>query len=248
MSKGILDEIFDVSGWDEEDLSPLKEAPDDEQPSGGDAPADDNGDDANADNNAEDAEQDQNADDNAEDQGDDNQDNDDQQDNFDIDTDNADDGEGEDQPEDDQEAPADGGADETEPDEEASQQSQNLKDMYDQLYKDLTPEERAYRNMVLKNEYKDLHTICGSILMQTGYFPNVAETQPLLKRVIKSLQSFRKYISFYLTNIYDTKSFYENKYQYEVYLQIFNGIKGIFQDLEKMMSHQDDESSKEKRN
>ena len=243
MTKGILDEIFDLPGWEDEESSVLKEAPGDDEPTGGDdAPADDAGNDANADNNAEDAPQ--------EDQGEDNQDNDDQQDNFDIDTDNTDDGEGEaPEGEDQDNQTADGGAggaDGTD-DDAPSEEMQSKKDEYDQLYKELTPEEIAYRNMVLKNEYKDLHTICGSILTQTGYFPNVAVTQDLVKRLIKSLQNFRKYIAFYLTDIYDTKSYYENKFQYEVYLQIFNGIKSVFQDLEKMMSHIDEEQSKDKK-
>ena len=248
MAMGILDEIFDVPGWDEEESSILKEAPgDDEQPAGGEeAPADANaGDDANADNNAEDAPEDQND----EDQGEGNQDNDNQQDNYDIDTDTGDDGEEGDMPQQDDQNDAGGGGgnDEVDGGEEASEETQSLKDKYDQLYAELTPEERAYRNMVLKNEYKDLHTLCGNIIMQTGYFPNVATTQDIVKRIIKSLQNFRKYIAFYLTDIYDTKSFYENKYQYEVYLQVFNGIKSVFQELEKMMSHLDEESSKDKK-
>ncbi len=247
MTKGILDEIFDLPMYDE-DVTIIKEAPDDEEPSGGgDAPADDVGNDDNAEDAPQDQEQQQDDDQNGEDQGNEEDQN---QDNFDIDTDNTDDGEGEGQEGEDQDNPESGDVDQTAPedDEEASEESQNKKDQYDQLYKDLTPEERAYRNMVLKNEYKDLHTLCGSILMQTGYFPNVTETQPLMKRLIKSLQNFRTYIGFYLTDVYDTKSFYENKYQYEVYLQIFNGIKGIFSDLEKMMSHLDeDKESQDKK-
>lgn len=246
MAKGILDEIFNVPGWDEEESSVLKEAPGDDEPAGGEeAPADTNaGDDANADNNAEDAPEDQATDD----QGEGNQDNDDQQDNFDIDTDAGDDGEGDMAQQDDQnDAGGGGGNDEVDSGEEASEETQSLKDKYDQLYAELTPEERAYRNMVLKNEYKDLHTLCGNIIIQTGYFPNVSTTQDIVKRVIKSLQNFRKYIAFYLSDIYDTKSFYENKYQYEVYLQVFNGIKSVFQDLENMMSHEDKDSSKYKK-
>ena len=250
MTKGILDEIFNVPGREEdEDLSVIKEAPDDEQPSGGnDAPAEDNADNAEADNNAEDAEQDQNADDTAEDQGEEDQDNDDQQDNFDIDTDNTDDGEGEDLEGNDQNDANDaGGTNQEEPNgDEASEESKNLKDTYDQLYKDLTPEEKAYRDMVLKNEYKELHRLCGSVIMQAGYFPNVAESQQILKRLIKSLHNFRKYIGFYLTEVYPTKSFYENKFQYEVYLQVFNGIRSIFEDMKKMMAHEDLDSKDKK--
>lgn len=243
MSMGILNEIFNVPGRDEEDLHIIKEAPDDEEPSGGaDAPADDNAGD-NADNNAEDAPQDQNT----EDQNGENQDNDDQQeDNFDINTDDTDGGdEGGDQEgqNNQQVTDAGGGANQNgDAEEEASEETKNLKDKYDQLYKDLTPEERAYRDMVLKQEYKELHRLCSSIIVQVGYFPNTLDTQPLLKRIIKSLHSFKEYISFYLTDIYSTKSFFENKYQFEVYLQIFNGIKSIFKDLEKMMSHEDEDS------
>lgn len=237
MGNKTLDEIFNVSGWDEENLSIIKEAPDDEPTGGEDAPPEDN-----ADNNAEDAPpQDQQQ----EDQEEGNQDNADQQDNFDIDSDNTGGEEGEqDQEGEDQGNPEGNEDDQTETDNETSEESQNLKDKYDQLYANLTPEEKAYRNMVLKNEYKNLYTLCGSILVQTGYFPNIAESQDVLKRIIKSLQNFRKYIEFYITNIYDTKSFYENKYQYEVYLQIFNGIKSIFKDFENMMSHIDEKTSK----
>ena len=239
MTMGILDEIFDVPTSDEEKI--LIEAPGDEDtPGGDDAPAtDDAGNDAeeapadDADNAAEDQTDDQNAE---EDQGNENQD-----DNFDIDT-NADDdaGEGEDQPDADQTAAnATGGPDADSEEDETSQEAKSKKELYDQMYKDLTPEERAYRDMILKDQYKELHRMCGSIVMKTGYFPNIAESQPLLKRLIQSLNNFRKYIGFYLTDVYPTKSFYENKYQYEVYLQIFNGIKSIYSDLEAMLSHED---------
>lgn len=239
MSMGILDEVFNLDTYEDESI-PLKEAPDDEQPSGADdAPAEDTGNDDNAaDNNTEDAPQDQTDDQQGEDQG-----NDDQQDNFDIDTDTNDGEEGQDgeNPDD---AGDDSGTDNTADDSgEASEESQSQKDQYDQLYKELTPEERAYRDMVLKNEYKDLHSLCGSILMQTGYFPNVSDTQDILKRLIKSLQNFRKYIAFYITNVYNTKSFFENRYQYEVYLQIFNGIKNVFESLQKMLSHENDDKT-----
>ena len=241
MTMGILDEIFDVPTSDEEKI--LIEAPGDEDaPGGDDAPAADD-----AGNDAEEAPADD-ADNAAEDQTDDQNAEEDQDDNFDIDT-NADDdtGEGEDQPDADQTtANATGGADAESEEDETSEEAKSKKELYDQMYKDLTPEERAYRDMMLKKQYKELHSMCATIAMKTGYFPNISESQPLLKRLIQSLNNFRKYIGFYLTNVYPTKSFYENKYQFEVYLQIFNGIKSIYTDLEAMLSHENKESQDKK--
>ena len=167
MAMGILDEIFDVPGWDEEESSVLKEAPGDDEPAGDNEDTPDDGGDANADNNAEDTPDDQSQDD----QGEGNQDNDDQQDNFDIDTSDGDNGE--EAPEGDDQGDLNGDGrdnnDDADSGEEASEETRSIKDKYDQLYAKLTPEERAYRNMVLKNEYKDLHTLCGNIILQTFF-------------------------------------------------------------------------------
>ena len=118
--------------------------------------------------------------------------------------------------------------------EDISDDSKSTKDLYDQMYKDLTPEEKANRDMVLKNQYKDLRRICNILIQNTGYFPNTLNSQDIIQRLIESLTSFKNFINYYLSYIYSTKSYIENNIEYNKYLQVLNGIKIIYDDLAKI--------------
>lgn len=249
----ILDELFEL-----DPNKILNEAPGDDDAggetvdaspnAGNDNPDDNTGGDNDAGNT--DDNQDTNADDNNDDQqqDDNNQDNDNQgdqenDDNFDI---NTDDTGGDDEGGD--EGGEDTGGDNADTSDantdEPSEEAKTTKDEYDKIYKDLTPEERANRDMILKQNFKELHRICGDLIHQTSYFPNTESSQKLVKRLISSLHNFRKYIAFYLTNIYSTKSHIENRIEYEKYQQIFNGIKSIYQQFEGMLAHKDETDNK----
>lgn len=217
----------------------LFEAPGDDDAGGGDAEnvdlaADDQGNDNTDD--AGDQNTDNNADQNQDNQ-DNNQNNDNQQandDNFDID-----DNDGDDQPDDMGGGEEATSADNTEEnaENEVTDAEKDINQEIDSIYNDLTPAEKSRKDLELRSQYKNLYYSIRSLISDTEKFPNTAQNKNISERLLKNLRDFNKYIVYYISNIYDTKSHLENKTKYFEFIQIFNGIKLIFDDLSAAMSH-----------
>ena len=229
----------------------LFEAPGDDDAGGGDAEnvdlaADDQGND-----NADDA-GDQNADDNADQNQDDNQNNDNQQandDNFDIDdNDNQD----EDQPDDMGDGGNDAPATSDNNDEEGAENDvtdaeKDINQQIDAIYNDLTPAEKSRKDLELRNLYKEMYYDIHSLITDTERFPNTSQNKDITTRLLKNLNDFRDSIVYYLSNIYDTKSHLENRTKYYEFIQVYAGIKAIFDDLHDAMSHLNPDIEKEEK-
>ena len=231
-----MEDNYDILPFDEDLL--LFESPGDED-EGGDNNVDlaandnnqnnDNADDnANQDNNDQAENDDQNNDNN---QG--NQTNDD---NFDIDdNDPGDNAEDDDQPAGGNDATPDDNGEGAEDDVTEEEKEDNAE--LDKIYADLTPAERTRRDLELRNQFKDLYFDIATLISDTEMFPNTSDTREILPRLLKNLRDFKKYIVYYLSNIYDTKSHLENRTVYFQYIEIYLGIKSIFDDLNTAMSH-----------
>ena len=229
----------------------LFEAPGDDDAGGGDAEnvdlaADDQGND-----NADDA-GDQNADDNADQNQDDNQNNDNQQandDNFDIDdNDNQD----EDQPDDMGDGGNDAPATSDNNDEEGAENDvtdaeKDINQQIDAIYNDLTPAEKSRKDLELRNLYKEMYYDIHSLITDTERFPNTSQNKDITTRLLKNLNDFKDSIVYYLSNIYDTKSHLENRTKYYEFIQVYAGIKAIFDDLHDAMSHLNPDIEKEEK-
>lgn len=218
----------------------LFEAPDDEDAGGGDAENVDLATDDQGNDNADNAAEDQNADDNADQNQNNNQNNDNQQandDNFDIDdNDNQD----EDQPDDigggnDAPAPQDNGEEGAEND--VTDAEKDINRQIDAIYNDLSPAEKSRKDLELRNLYKEMYYDIHSLITDTERFPNTSQNKEITTRLLKNLNDFKDSIVYYLSNIYDTKSHLENRTKYYEFIQIFSGIKSIFNDLHDAMSH-----------
>ena len=221
-------------------LSLIQEAPGDEGEGGNaegggetvDAGADNTD---NTDKNADNADQntDNNDQQNNENKGD--QENDE---NFDIDTeadDNPDDAGGDEEG---------GGEENTAPEEgeaEVSDEEKEKNAIYDKVYEELSPAERARMDSVLRKQYKELFNQVDAIISNTTYFPNTNDSNKVVKLLMRSLRDFKEYILYYMTDIYSTKSHLENRIKYEEFLQVFNGINHIYKDLETALSHKDED-------
>lgn len=221
-------------------LSLIQEAPGDEG-EGGDAESGGETVDAgadNADNNTDDNTD--NADQNTNDDNQQNNDNKGDQENdenFDIDTDAGDDDNaGDEDNTEDTPAPAESEEGEAElTDEEKEKNS-----IYDKVYEELSPAERARMDSILRKQYKELYSQVDAIIDSTTYFPNTNESNKIIKLLMRNLKDFKDYILYYMTDIFSTKSHLENRIKYEEFLQIFNGIKHIYRDLETGLSHKVD--------
>ena len=59
----------------------------------------------------------------------------------------------------------------------------------------------------------------------------------MIKRLIRNLNDFKDYISYYFTTVYSTKSHLENLTRFRQFLQIYSGIASIYNDLNETLGH-----------
>ena len=190
-----------------------------------DAAADNNNNDQNDDNKTDDNNQeDQNQDDNQEDENnqDENQDDntDEEDDDFGInDDDNGEDDENTDE----------GGEDNTADSEETSNLDQNsLKAKDRELFDSLSIPEQQIKVKELKNQFGELYGNCLSIIDRLNNISlELNDEYPQLKRLNEILYNLKDTISFYILNIYDIKSYFENDIIFNRYLAILNGVKTV---------------------
>jgi cobalamin biosynthesis protein CobT len=220
----------------------LFEADDDNETSGGntnnnndqaanDTAADNNNDSGNEDNaddandNQEDQNTDENQDDNQEDdnQNDENQDedNNDEDENYDINDDD------ENQDDENQDENSDDTTDDSS-DETADSKADALKAKDREVFDSLSIAEQQIKIKELKNQFADLYNNCSSIIERLNDVAlELIDEYPQLKKISSVLYELKDMISFYILNIYDTKSFFENDIVFNRYLLILNGIKGV---------------------
>lgn len=117
-------------------------------------------------------------------------------------------------------------------------------DTKNKMYNSLTPEEKTNMNYILKNNFKDLYMICDDIINKLNGIPKESNNITILKRLMTSCGDLKSYIEFYITKVYPTKTYLENDIAFNKYLQILNGIKFTFRELEKIMVDEDEISTK----
>ena len=227
----------------EDVISSIMEAPGDENEGGNDnnvdLAADDNtnNDNQNADDNNADNDTDENNDQDQENQNDENRGDQTNDDNFDID-DNDQPPENDEGDNDNPEPTTDNNEEGSENDISAEEKDENAEK--DKIYVELTPAERQRMDLQLRDQFKELYYDIGGIIEDSEKFPNTRDSIEIMDRLLKNLRNFKKYIVYYLSNIYDTKSDIENKIVYTQYIQIYLGIKSIYDDLRQGLAHTDD--------
>lgn len=158
-------------------------------------------------------------------------DNTDNEDDFTVDTDNADDSEQDEAGATDSSIEDDSRNSENE--DEGTEDNEENGKLGDSLYQNLTPEEKANRDYAQKQEYLDMHHSCNRMIGQLNHFPMTSQSTKQIKPLMDALYSFKTYISYYLNHIYSTKSYLENHIKFIEYLQILDGFRQVFKEMEK---------------
>lgn len=185
---------------------------------------DDNADDNQDQDNQNQEDENQNDDDNQEDENqddnnDDNQDDENQDDDFGIDDDDngGDDDNNEDET-------SDINSDE----EESNLDPDSLKAKDRELFDSLSIPEQQIKVRELKNQFSELYNNCISIIDRLNDISlELNDQYPQLKRMSDTLYDLKNTISFYILNIYDIKSYFENDITFNRYLTILNGVKTV---------------------
>ena len=191
-------------------------------------------------------------DENNNDAGDDNAENNDTNDtdnnNDNQDTDyDIDDGGGDDAPAEDGggDEGGEGGLDDTGDDETGRElqddDSKKANPEFDNIYDALSPKQKAIKDKELRNNFMIMYQQTSSIIENLVILPKTSATNKQIKKVMESLFTFRKYIAFYVNNLYVTKTLMENTYEYYKYLAIFSSYRDVVKELEKELAHPDTE-------
>lgn len=118
----------------------------------------------------------------------------------------------------------DNGNEDTTGDATASSGENPLKDLENDLFKDLTPDQLNIKNMELKQQYIEIYGTVTSALVRLEKANRNEENLKPINFVEKKLNELKDLIAFYLKETYDTKSYIENNVMYQEYLVVLNSL------------------------
>ena len=155
---------------------------------------------------------------------------DDSQDNFDISSDDEGDGSddntnGNDDPSQSQEEPEDNSS-------EGDSTSAEISKVEEDIFSVLSPEQQNIRIFELKGNFAKTYDDIEDTLEKINSLTKTSENQSVLERVVKSLNSMKDMIQFYITNTFDTKSYIENSATYKKYLTALQVISNILKEVD----------------
>lgn len=110
--------------------------------------------------------------------------------------------------------------------EESKIDPDSLKNKDRELFDSLSIAEQQIKIKELKKQFGDLYSNTVSLIDRFNEISiEVGSDSIQINKIIKILLDLKSMISFYILNIYDIKSFFENDIAFNRYLVIFNGIK-----------------------
>lgn len=142
-----------------------------------------------------------------------------------VNTADAEDGEGGDeQPATDagdtEEQPAEG--EETEEGEDPEAKTQE-----DEIFSDMSPEQRRIQDEELKDNYIKLYNTIGDLIGRLNQIAVNNATREPIGFVQSQLNDLKQYVFKYLTEVYSTKTYIENNINYQQYLVILSNINNL---------------------
>ena len=109
------------------------------------------------------------------------------------------------------------------------------------LFDNLTEDEQNRKVAELKKLYSELYDKCNTLIEKFNHLSEgEQELQGVSKRILKIVYDLREYISYYVLNIFDKKSYLENDINFNRYLLILNGIKDAVGDISKAKEKEND--------
>lgn len=129
------------------------------------------------------------------------------------------------------------GGDDYSSDDQATAPPDSLKAKDRELFDSLSIPEQQIKIKQLKRQFSDLYDNCVSIINRyKDITADLIEISIENKKIINILYDFKDMISFYILNIYDTKSYIENDIIFNRYLSVLNGIGIAVNSIKKVSS------------
>ena len=116
---------------------------------------------------------------------------------------------------------------------EGTSLSDQIADIEDKIYQDLTDDEKISRVMELKGKCSKVYTNCIEIIEQLSNVPKTTLNQEVIEELIKDLINLKTYTVDYISNVFDSKSYSENRVWYDKTEAIMAGVKNVLEELTK---------------
>ena len=108
---------------------------------------------------------------------------------------------------------------------------------FDKIYSQLTPQEKALHDHELRHNYKKLYNSIDVIVDKTVKLPRTSQTLEATTNLLHTLFEFKKYILYYIKNIYENKTLIENTIEYWKYMSVLGAYKAVYKELNKVLAN-----------
>lgn len=108
-----------------------------------------------------------------------------------------------------------------------------LKELETVVFDNLTDEEKKLKIKELKSLFIEIHKRCETIADRTSDLKTDEETIQISEYISNVLLNLKMYISDYLNNIFDSKTYVENLAHLQKYITIFSAINKVFDDIKR---------------
>ena len=124
---------------------------------------------------------------------------------------------------------------------ESDNGEQDLGAMEDEIFASLNTAQKTIKVAELKGTFSALYRSCDETLDKVSKLPNTKETAMVYNNVTNRLMDLKKYLEFYITYTFDTKTYLENQAIYQKYLAIYSAIKEALCTVDKKLKdHSED--------
>lgn len=124
--------------------------------------------------------------------------------------------------------------DDTSSSDDMSSDTQEESELDAAMFETLSDTEKRTKIAELKKLFMDLYSKSDVLVDKFNTIDeDDDEFNPVVKRIIKLLYDAKEYVSYYLLNIFDSKSYLENMVVFKRHLVMLNGIKKIVLEMEK---------------
>lgn len=143
--------------------------------------------------------------------------------------DEPDDSESDGDPDDNSNNDPDDGEGEDESDDPRAKLNALEKSIFDQL----SPEQQEAKLKELKSLFTLAYDKCDTIIDIINNTSKDATLAKVYDYIVSRLSDLKKYITDYLTNVFDNKTYLENMTEFNKYLAVFDTVRNIFEDIQK---------------
>jgi hypothetical protein len=118
-------------------------------------------------------------------------------------------------------------------DDSTSNGNNELKDLENQLFSSLTPEQIEIRNIELKRRYIDMYETIVGVTTRINKIAKTDTNLKVLEFVTNKLVELKDMVSYNLTDVFDSRTYIENCEVYQQCVAILNTINEILKELTK---------------